>query len=760
MAGRPRVSPLDSAILVALAGWITALYAPLWSGDPRGQAAFRPGDMTEQHYPFAAYAHRRLQAGQIPLWNPFGLGGHPFLADPQTPALYPVQALVVGMAGGSSLSLRGYAAEVVAHLVVTAWGAYLFFRWLARERGAAAFGAFAWGLSGYLTAYPLQNPPILFTMAWLPWLLWGLGHLLTDPRPRRRWEGLAIGMAALTLLGSHAQAAFYSGLMAVGFGAAAAGRRWSRWAALLRVGLFGLGLAAARLLPVLEILPWTERTSWTFPQRAGGFETWELWGILWPHLTLWSPLYVGVPTLILAAHCRSSPGQRRERSPALWLGLLALGVFLSRGGEAALYPVAAWWLSPLLGFFRNQERAAVIAAWSLITLAVLGWPRIPDRPTVRAMAVGLGGWGLVLGGGLLLVQGQDPSAWPRLHRLLSQAMEPLLIGGLALLVLSGRPHWRWALVALVALDVGSVAWRTATAGHWVWEDPEALHTPPLAPDRIPAHWPPLRLDTRGLLPGNWTTRMGIEDLHGFTTLPLRPVERFRREVPGERVWALMGVGCFIQRADEPPLPFPSRLQEALTTVHGVLEFRCLEQPFSRFHLVYEAVAFDDETALRAMRDSRFDPLRVVILDRVVPLPGMAPPETPPRVVLRSWAPEEIRLEVVTGRPGFLVVGDMWAPGWEAAVDGQPAPVLRAYTALRAIPVPAGAHAVVLRYRPLSFRLGVLLSGLALLLVAIRIAGPPLHLVRRAGPIHPVTAAMSRPSGPAAPHTQAGHSDPA
>ncbi|MER3467460.1 MAG: hypothetical protein C4312_02415, partial [Thermoflexus sp.] len=65
------------------------------------------------------------------------------------------------------------------------------------------------------------------------------------------------------------------------------------------------------------------------------------------------------------------------------------------------------------------------------------------------------------------------------------------------------------------------------------------------------------------------------------------------------------------------------MQEALTTVHGVLEFRCLEQPFSRFHLVYEAVAFDDETALRAMRDSRFDPLRVVILDRVVPLPGMA-----------------------------------------------------------------------------------------------------------------------------------------
>ncbi|MFN3930080.1 MAG: YfhO family protein, partial [Thermoflexus sp.] len=127
------------------------------------------------------------------------------------------------------------------------------------------------------------------------------------------------------------------------------------------------------------------------------------------------------------------------------------------------------------------------------------------------------------------------------------------------------------------------------------------------------------------------------------------------------------------------------------------------------------IVLEETDAVRALQDAAFDPLRTVILDQPWPMPGMTPPAIPPRIQLALWAPEELQLEVWTKQPGFLVIGDIWYPGWRAWIDGQPAPVLRAHIALRAIPVPAGAHRIIMRYEPLSVRLGLALSGLALML---------------------------------------------
>ncbi|HXV99015.1 MAG TPA: YfhO family protein, partial [Anaerolineae bacterium] len=54
----------------------------------------------------------------------------------------------------------------------------------------------------------------------------------------------------------------------------------------------------------------------------------------------------------------------------------------------------------------------------------------------------------------------------------------------------------------------------------------------------------------------------------------------------------------------------------------------------------------------------------------------------------------------------------------ATVDGQPAPILRADYIFRAVPVPAGEHAVELIFQPFSFTVGALISGLTLIGVAM------------------------------------------
>jgi len=88
------------------------------------------------------------------------------------------------------------------------------------------------------------------------------------------------------------------------------------------------------------------------------------------------------------------------------------------------------------------------------------------------------------------------------------------------------------------------------------------------------------------------------------------------------------------------------------------------------------------------------------------------------------APERIVLRTRGERAAILVLADAWYPGWEARVDGEPAPLLRANLALRAVPVSPGEHRVELRYRPASFRLGLTLAAGAVLAYALfRLGGP-------------------------------------
>ncbi len=80
-----------------------------------------------------------------------------------------------------------------------------------------------------------------------------------------------------------------------------------------------------------------------------------------------------------------------------------------------------------------------------------------------------------------------------------------------------------------------------------------------------------------------------------------------------------------------------------------------------------------------------------------------------KVRLTSFRPARLKLEVSLKRSAFVVVSECWYPGWIAFVDGERAPLLKADHVLMAVPVPAGRHEVVLRFRSGTFRWGLLVS---------------------------------------------------
>ena len=96
-------------------------------------------------------------------------------------------------------------------------------------------------------------------------------------------------------------------------------------------------------------------------------------------------------------------------------------------------------------------------------------------------------------------------------------------------------------------------------------------------------------------------------------------------------------------------------------------------------------------------------------------PGLTPePEGATRTArITRYSAGALEIETVADGAALLVVSDSYYPGWRAAVDGRPVPLLRTNVILRGVPVPAGRHQVRLWFDPLSVRLGFALSALAL-----------------------------------------------
>ena len=71
------------------------------------------------------------------------------------------------------------------------------------------------------------------------------------------------------------------------------------------------------------------------------------------------------------------------------------------------------------------------------------------------------------------------------------------------------------------------------------------------------------------------------------------------------------------------------------------------------------------------------------------------------------------IDLDSGANGYLVLADIWFPGWKCTVDGRPTPIYRANYLFRAIELPASGREVVFQFEAPSYETGKLISSLAL-----------------------------------------------
>jgi hypothetical protein len=385
----------------------------------------------------------------------------------------------------------------------------------------------------------------------------------------------------------------------------------------------------------------------------------------------------------------------------------------------------------------------LIVAFALAVLAGRGLDLFVVGPKARRRRIVRGAWlgmlvtAVLIGAGVLLILHAITPVVPLPahtgRRVLAAGLRVavlLALAGLTLGLGAGSSVRRvvWVVPVLLVVDLFSFG------RDYNPSIPRPFEYPASAPlDFLRTRPGPFRvLGLDGQFPPNANAMYGIEEVRGYNALDRDTYLRF-----------LAATGPYPQPASWFPTlhfsNFESRLVDLLN-VRYVLSSRELRHPklspvwergtrvyenraaLPRAFMVYASRVLSDGRAVeRALRDPHFDPGTVVLLE--APAPVLAGPADPaPTVRILQYHPEWVEIGVETRYPGVLVLGDAWFPGWRAQLDGARVSILRADLILRAVEMPPGSHRVRFEYRPLSFRLGLIASGLGVSVLAALGAG--------------------------------------
>jgi hypothetical protein len=143
------------------------------------------------------------------------------------------------------------------------------------------------------------------------------------------------------------------------------------------------------------------------------------------------------------------------------------------------------------------------------------------------------------------------------------------------------------------------------------------------------------------------------------------------------------------------------------------------QALPRARYVPRIVVANDDEALAQLAASDLDPRQVAWVS-APPASGFlhADTVTAGTAEITTNLPEHVAVHVHAPQPGFLFLADQYFPGWTAAVNGVATDILRADHAFRLVEVPAGDSTVTFTYRPLSVRLGAIVSVATLIALGV------------------------------------------
>lgn len=767
-------------------GWAALVYAlaALALSYPALMGRFLVSPSSDQY--IAGFAFREFGAqmlrttGEFPLWNPYLMGGVPFVAGMGGDIFYPTFLLRLvfetDVAMTWSFILHLFLAGLFAFGFLRAWGIGFF---------GALFGGAAYMLSGPVAS--LVSPGHdgkLYVAALLPLALW------MGVRGIRDGRGWAWGVLALTVglgvISPHPQLLQYM-LLASGFFAlyVAFAKTGEVTVPDRRIALGRLGLAAAAvlvgfLLGAIQYVPVFEYVEWS-PRAGGrGFEysssfakpPEEVLGTIIPNFagvldTYWGRNglklhgeYLGGVVLFFAAAAFGA-GERRKSFVRFWLGAGIIALLWAIGSATPFFRIV-YEIVPGTKFFRAPDNMFMVVAMAVAVLAAVGVERALSSGLPRRFFVG---WGIAAGVLLLLAvpgvyaafAGSFIPAPSRMDQVLAHqgpvflgALRTFLLMGLAAaaLVVSRRGRISrvvlgWSLVALAVVDLWTVErtfWRFMPPAEEIYASDPTL-------EYIKAQDQPGRVLAFGVPNAPMTYHDPMLSGSGLMVHDIRQVTGYhgnelgRYQVIGGKdegwrytthpnFWQLYNVRWLLTNLSELPLPEARLVAGPARNAAGTMVYLYDlpgDQPAA--WVAPSIVKFPDEIVRQTLLDPRYDDVRrVAMFDTSAAVQAQELTALPEPLALGArvteYAPGRISIQLSDPAPAgaALIVSENFYPGWRATVDGRAAPAYRANYTLIGVPLEAGARSIELRFESEPYETGKTITLIALAVVALSIAG--------------------------------------
>jgi hypothetical protein len=678
-----------------------------------------------------------------PLWDPFAVLGRPFAADLVTGMLYPLNWFLRLLPEAHSVNV-----SIALHHCIAAFGLFALLRFHQIGLTAAVLGAVAFGFGGLLVSLDnLMNG--LQSATWLPWVILAF-EIWCERRSAIAVAGMAVALA-MTILGGMPEVLFFADALAVALAVDRAGSVGGpsvlhSLTALLVANLLALSLCTIEVVPFVELIMHSSRLTglraagvidyslhplgvlaFLIPRRyvdAGGHfdATAALWEGTLSDAPLALTLYLGVTiALLIPALGRLSRFQRWW-----WSGIGLAFLALALGKYLPGYLWLVQHVTPLR-MVRYPEKFLLVVHGLLAVGGAVGLEQAMREPT-RFRTVALSA-ALLAGAALVAQHAVIDTALPALtlaHDLRDLA---LWFGLFAVLAVGARTHPRagsLALVLLAAVDLYRVNGELLPTVPW-----EMVQRTPRTLEAMPRGDDPLRIYTDGLgrppvaaFPDSFVQEQNlllthssafysIGNLNAAAAINLsdhEALEALIESVPRERlaaVFASFNVR-YITSAKELHYPGLRMVQRPRTALEAYVFEVEPHTPRAYVPARLHAVT-TPEQAIEYLRQGA-DPSAEVAVEAESMPPGLvASIEGTARIA--SYLPERVEVVAQLHSAGLVVLADTYYPGWQASVDGTPAAIVRANYFVRGVYVDAGEHHIVLRYAPLSYRVGAAVSGL-------------------------------------------------
>lgn len=684
-------------------------------------------DIASQLWWTMSFIKSEFAAGRLPLWNPHYYCGHPFLANPSTSVFYPATLLFIAFPLPWAFTL-----DMLLHLFLAATGAYVFTFRLTRSKQAGLIAALVYALSGYFLArISVGHIYLVRSAAFFPW------HFVLIDKYFDAGKSAYLMLSGLLLgiqfLGGGPQNDYYTALfISVYFISRMASplrpfhmRRFLKTAGcFICIPAFALGTSAIQIIPTLEFAALSDRVKNTYAfATQHSFPLKNLFTLLVPLSgaderilnTNWElTAYAGILSLLLAFIGGMLPGESVRKRPFYLLIFVALTLMF--GAYTPIYRIY-YAIVPGLSNFRVPARCAFVFIFCIAVFAAYGFRRLETGRftgkqqltvmiTTAALFVclfaGAKGFHIPFSANEILKALIILALSALFFALARRFPLPRLLAAAAVLILLTD----FALTFRPSLQELSV--KDLTTKHPY----EKLFSDDNGYYRVAVPTDPQR-----------GACFGYENLNGYTNLAIGDFYKFVHETAELRMYRFFR-HTLSQDLFRTGRVFSSKIlnvKYALIQSPSGPRLLMAESFMPRALLVKNPVVMPHEEQLQAIKNPDFDYRNTLLLP-----PGTRIPDTASTglvteglhtVVIDSYAPDRITLTANSAGPSYLLLSELYYPGWKAYLDGREVPVLKADYLLRAIRMPTGKHKVLFKYAPQSLVTGGIIT-LATLLAGI------------------------------------------